>query len=862
MSTGISISSINRIKELAEEKKFAEALEILDTQNLDKSINPQFLRISGEVFRENKRYYDSRKILLKAHQMAPEGNRIIFELILLYLELGYFSKAEKYYEQYQFNSGTEDIQKDYVEYVMKKAQGADVKELASILIPILERMPEDKWNFEAVLLYHKMDRKDKALEESQYILENFKDSIYIEPVIAYIDDKLDVDKYFYVYPKEEQEEDTALFGDLIKQEEQLLEKDHLRMFPPEAKILVEAEDKDAIVDTKPDKPKRSRKKNKNEEVAKEEETPDDKQKASDEETKGNVQDIINEAEQLMSPGTENQADSESGETEAEQQIKKEREAALEKLLSKRIDADKIKESARQMAKAVKEIDTAKAKNQVMSVAETVKDNVKKATDALGEAVGTRQVLESVETPLTQTSQNIEDQIVDGIIESVLEPPKRAVGQVVMNEELDALIPDSLEAMSKKEIADIEAKKEEYERLELEALEASLQREEEKKAKARQKKAAKEEQNIDEPEDVSEGSVQEENVPDNESNAPDADIVVEGTYAELKERFLAEWAEKEEEPLASLGFISVVHADVDAAMEEDAPDAANMLRQMIDNKEYYTGEDSTQFESKASYLNHGFEIEDYDFDIYKKEEDNALTAGDVSQDAGTETGQEDAYKVEDIYAQEQILAFEDISPQEEVSFAGVEEQPEPVQEETVETEPIEIEIESAPVEPELQPKPIEPKPIEAEPIETKIEPEPVEIKTEEPLVENVWTQEEPAIEETREPEPVEAEIESAPVEPELQPKPIEPEPVKAEIEPEPVEIKAEEPLVENVWTQAQPVQEKIGELAEEKPVIEIVDEFESVMYRTTDKLAKREWLRVRIILSDRMVHMLDNLKESR
>lgn len=102
MSTGISISSINRIKELAEEKKYAEALEILDTQNLDKSINPQFLRISGEIFRENKRYYDSRKILIRSHQMSPQGIRIIYELIQLYLELGYFTRARQYYEQYLF----------------------------------------------------------------------------------------------------------------------------------------------------------------------------------------------------------------------------------------------------------------------------------------------------------------------------------------------------------------------------------------------------------------------------------------------------------------------------------------------------------------------------------------------------------------------------------------------------------------------------------------------------------------------------------------------------------------------------------------------------------------------------------------
>ena len=69
VSTGISISSINRIKELAEEKKYAEALEILDTQNLDKSINPQFLRISGEIFRENKvpSYYRTAPYIISTH---------------------------------------------------------------------------------------------------------------------------------------------------------------------------------------------------------------------------------------------------------------------------------------------------------------------------------------------------------------------------------------------------------------------------------------------------------------------------------------------------------------------------------------------------------------------------------------------------------------------------------------------------------------------------------------------------------------------------------------------------------------------------------------------------------------------------
>lgn len=679
MSTGISISSINRIKELAEEKKYAEALEILDTQNLDKSINPQFLRISGEIFRENKRYYDSRKILLKAHQMSPQGNRIIFELIQLYLELGYFAKAQKYYEQYLFYSSPEDIQKDYVEYVMKKALGSDVKELASILIPILEQMPEDKWNFEAVLLYDKMERKDKALEESRYILENFKESIYVRPVIDYIDDKLDIDKYFYIYPKEEQQEDVSLFGDLIEQEEKLLEADYLRMYPPEARIMVEAEDKDAV-EPKPEKKKKEKKaKRKNRKIKESEPLEAENIQAGIQENnqEGNssdgdfsserqpVQDAVHKTGQLVNPEQE-KADLQENQDERslkEKQIKEEREAALEKLLSKKIDTDKIKESAKQVAKAVKDIDTARAKSQVKSVAESVKDNVKKATDVLGEAVGTKQTVDESNQGTGKANTGEDEQILDGIIEGVLEPPKKVVGQVVTNEELDALIPDSLEAMSEKEIADIEARREEEERLELEALEASLAVEEKKKSKGRQN--ADNMPEVETEQDNVERVSQSDAVSDAYESEKEVHSDEADSYSELKEKFLAEFSKDEEQPLDSLGFISVVHSDIDEVMEEEIPDTAGMLRQMIDNKEYYTGEDSSGFESQASYQEHGFEVEDYDFETFRIGESEQLA--EDSSNVGLD-GEIQSPVVEVIYAQEQVIDFDEIVPQEKEFIA--------------------------------------------------------------------------------------------------------------------------------------------------------------------------------------------------
>ncbi len=735
MSTGISISSINRIKELAEQKKFKEALEILDTQNLDKSINPQFLKISGEIFRENKRYYDSRRILLKAHQMAPQGIRIMHELIRLYLELGYFSKAQKYYEQYLFYTTPDDTQKDYVEYIMKKATGADVKELAAILIPILERMPEDQWNFEAILLYHKMGRKDMALEESRYILENFKESSYVQPVIDYIDDKLDVDEWFYEYPKEEQPEDEELYGDLIELEEKILEADHVQMYPPEARIMVEADDNDApeVAPTKEKKPKKMFGKNAKKKNATEDETSiaamvdaqesqdvTEKQSVDVEAEKKQSTDVEVSVEQPLDekPLDENAEDKQSVKDDAkespsdegsllieDESVQKEREEALEKILSKKFDKDKLKESAKQVAQAVKEIDTDKAKKQVKSVAGTVKDNVKKASDVFGEAVGATQAATMLKGATEQATPSDDDEIMDGIIESVLEPPKKAIGEVVMNEELDALIPDSLEAMSVKEIADIEAKKEEFERLELEALEATLKLEEEKRAKKLAKsKSTSEEENVAESEN-DEGDKQETETNDeaqqlstdtkSEDSTEHADETTESiSYAELKSRFMETGEEK---PLDSLGFITVVHSDVDEAIEDAVPDAAGMLRQMIDNKEYYSGENSLGFESKASYENHGFEVEDYDFDVYRAQTEKFVKAKvhedaseDVSEDAIQEEVHDEKSSVQEIFTKESVVAFEDVVYEDENTPYEESDVEEPVAEEPVAYEELTVE----------------------------------------------------------------------------------------------------------------------------------------------------------------------------
>lgn len=669
VSTGISISSINRIKELAEEKRFSEALEILDTQNLEKSINPQFLRISGEIFRENKRYYDSRKILLKSHEMSPQGVRIIFEIIHLYLELGYFTKANIYYEQYKFYATEEDTQLDFLEYMMKKAEGADFMELSAMLIPILERMPEDRWNFEAVLLYDKLGRKDKALEECKYILENFKGSVYVDDILKYIDDELDIDACFYVFPKEEQEEDFELYGDLIEIEEKLLEADHLRIHPPEARIMVEALDEEPL-ELIPLKDKKIKfsilKKNK---------------------IKDNVDIDEIENNQNVEGSDQTSQDQNNQDVDDEQKrenIQKEREAILNKILSKKLDKDKIKESALQMAKAVKEIDKEKAKNQVRNVADSVKenvikakDNVVKAKDVLEEAVGAKQIVdEKLSTGKDLNLGFSSDGIVDAIIDSMVEQPKKSVGEVVINQELDELIPDSFEAMTKEEIAEIEYRKAESERIELEALEAELNIKDGKSTEDMEKLGDENqfESVLSDTVDLNNNTKKEnsencqfniskEQIEHSDDTNFDVrktfdDYVLNDSYEKEKMKFIRSHQMKEEAP-ESLGFITVVQSDVDSDIRNAMPDAANILHQMIDNKEYYEGNDTTRFESAESYANHGFIVENYDFDEYKN---CFFDEKHIDEKDNIDNLNQEKLKIQDIYVEEQILDFDDIVPE--------------------------------------------------------------------------------------------------------------------------------------------------------------------------------------------------------
>ena len=242
MGSGLSMASVNKIKELASQREYSLALDIIDSQDLSKSLNSQFLRLCGEIYIREKRYEDARKTLIMAHRLAPEGKRIIFALVDLYLRMGYRELAKTYYDMYMFEADDNVSNTLLIKYIYEKAKGAELSALEAMLAPQYAQTMEYDWSFETFLLYMLQGKKEQAKQLYELYSATFKAADSCETMQEILNGKTEYKELFYIYATEAAEDTDPGMEDLRKEEQRLLENDNLRMNPVEAEIMIEFEE--------------------------------------------------------------------------------------------------------------------------------------------------------------------------------------------------------------------------------------------------------------------------------------------------------------------------------------------------------------------------------------------------------------------------------------------------------------------------------------------------------------------------------------------------------------------------------------------------------------------------------------------
>ena len=157
-------AKLDEINDLVDRQDYKGALKIVDTIDWRRVRSARTLCMVGEIYEANKRYEDSRKLLLLAHQRAPIGKTVLYRLVELSIKMGNFDEAVDYYKRF-VEVSPNDNSRYILKYKIYRAKRSPIEEQISILQEYKDREYTERWAYELARLYAKAGMKEACVEE-------------------------------------------------------------------------------------------------------------------------------------------------------------------------------------------------------------------------------------------------------------------------------------------------------------------------------------------------------------------------------------------------------------------------------------------------------------------------------------------------------------------------------------------------------------------------------------------------------------------------------------------------------------------------------------------------------------------------
>ena len=169
----------DQIKALVEEKKFAEAMDIADTIDWRKSRSVTMLCMVSDIYKINRRYEESRDILLLAYERFPTGRTIVYALCELAIKMKEIVQAVEYYKEY-VQIAPQDTGKYVLLYKIYEAQEVPLEERIDVLEELKRKDYQKKWAYELAYLYHLTGQEKKCVKECDELILWFGEGKYVK----------------------------------------------------------------------------------------------------------------------------------------------------------------------------------------------------------------------------------------------------------------------------------------------------------------------------------------------------------------------------------------------------------------------------------------------------------------------------------------------------------------------------------------------------------------------------------------------------------------------------------------------------------------------------------------------------------
>ena len=228
----------DEINSLIEEGEYADAVAIADTIDWRRVKSVRMLCTISDLYKINRRYQESKDILLLAYEKHPSGRLIVYSLCELSIKMEEYVQAIEYYKEF-VQIAPRDTGRYILQYRLYEAQEVSLEERIAVLEELKKRDYREKWAYELAYLYHRIGLTTKCVEECDEMYLWFGEGKYVvkamelkalhKPLSAEQQAKYDAwtsgrnsDMAEEEYPLEDEEDEDARIDERFDDDEEVM----------------------------------------------------------------------------------------------------------------------------------------------------------------------------------------------------------------------------------------------------------------------------------------------------------------------------------------------------------------------------------------------------------------------------------------------------------------------------------------------------------------------------------------------------------------------------------------------------------------------------------------------------------------
>lgn len=166
------------IRSLIGEGRYVEAVEIADTIDWKRVKSGKMLCTVSDLYKINRRFEESKDILLLAYDRSPASRAIVYSLCELSIKMGEFVQAVEYYKEF-VRIAPRDTARYILQYKLYEAQDVSLEERIAVLEELKKHDYTEKWAYELAYLYHRVGLTTECVEECDEMFLWFGEGRYV-----------------------------------------------------------------------------------------------------------------------------------------------------------------------------------------------------------------------------------------------------------------------------------------------------------------------------------------------------------------------------------------------------------------------------------------------------------------------------------------------------------------------------------------------------------------------------------------------------------------------------------------------------------------------------------------------------------